>query len=123
MKKLLVLILLAGTSMFGQFNIGIRIGAPPAPRVLRSRPNSPGPGYTWVDGYWYPVNNRYVWHAGYYTRPPNVGATWVTPRYESQQYYQGYWSSGDRQIQHDHGWDHNRNSRDYDHYDNNGNRR
>src|SRR6185295_16896425 len=83
MKKLLLAAMfLAGSSLFGQVSLGIRIGAPPAPRVVRVRPNSPGPGYSWVDGYWYPSNNRYVWHAGYYTRPPYEGAAWVGPRYK-----------------------------------------
>jgi hypothetical protein len=114
MKKLLVLMLFAGSSIvFGQFSIGIRIGEPPAPRVIRVHPANPGPGYVWVDGYWYPSNNRYVWHDGYYTRPPYEGALWITPRYESQQFYQGYWQAGDRQIGHDHTWDRDRRNRDY----------
>lgn len=105
--------LLAGSSLFGQVSVGIRIGAPPAPRVVRVRPNSPGPGYSWVDGYWYPSNNRYVWHAGYYTRPPYDGAAWVSPRYEGQQYYDGYWSGNSGQFQHDHRWDRDKGNRDY----------
>ena len=124
MKKLLALLLLAGSSIvFGQFSVGIRIGTPPAPRVLRVRPNSPGPGYMWVDGYWYPVNNRYVWHNGYYTRPPYQGAVWVSPRYESQQFYAGYWSGNDRQYEHDHRWDRDKRNRDYNRDNNNNNRR
>jgi hypothetical protein len=123
MKKLLLAaILLAGTSVFGQVSVGIRIGAPPAPRVLRVRPNNPGPGYSWLDGYWYPSNNRYVWHAGYYTRPPYEGAAWVSPRYEGQQFYAGYWSGNDRRYDHDHRWDRDKRNRDYNRNDNgNGN--
>jgi len=113
MKKLLALVLLAGSAAFGQFSIGIRIGAPPAPRMMRMRPAPPGPGYNWIDGYWYPSNNRYVWHNGYYSRPPYEGAVWVGPRYESQQYYQGYWSGGDRQFGHNHRWDKDKRNRDY----------
>jgi len=121
MKKLLALLVLAGTSIaFGQFSVGIRIGTPPAPRVLRVRPANPGPGYVWVDGYWYPsTRNRYVWHNGYYTRPPYQGAIWISPRYESQQYYQGYWQADSRQSQHDHRWDSDRRNRDYNRSDNN----
>ena len=123
MKKLLLAaMLLGGTSVFGQVSVGIRIGAPPAPRVLRVHPVSPGPGYSWVDGYWYPSNNRYVWHAGYYTRPPYEGAAWVSPRYEGQQFYAGYWSGNDRRYDHDHRWDRDRRNRDYNRNDNgNGN--
>ena len=113
MKKLLALMLLAGTMSFGQFSVGIRIGPPPSPRVVRRRPANPGPGYMWVDGYWYPSNNRYVWHDGYYTRPPYAGAAWVGSRYEGQQFYEGYWSGGDRQLEHDHRWDKDRKNRDY----------
>jgi hypothetical protein len=120
MKKLMTLMLLAGCSVFGQFSVGISIGAPPPARVVRVRPNSPGPGYNWVEGYWYPSNNRYMWHNGYYSRPPYQGAIWVGPRYESHQYYQGYWSGGDRQFQHDHHWDKDKKNRDYDR-DNHGN--
>jgi hypothetical protein len=122
MKRLLLAVmLLGGTSVFGQVSLGIRIGAPPAPRVLRVRPNSPGPGYSWVDGYWYPSNNRYVWHAGYYTRPPYEGAAWVGPRYEGQQYYAGYWSGNDRRYDHDHRWDKDKRNRDYNRNDGKGN--
>jgi len=121
MKKLLVLMVLAGSSLFGQFSVGIRIGPPPAPRVIRVRPNSPGPGYSWVDGYWYPSNNRYVWHAGYYTRPPYEGAAWVGPRYEGQQFYEGYWSGNNRKVTHSHTWDKDKRNRDYDRNHDNGN--
>ena len=121
MKKLLLAVmLLGGTSVFGQISVGIQIGAPPAPRVLRVRPANPGVGYSWVDGYWYPSNNRYVWHAGYYTRPPYDGAAWVSPRYEGQQFYAGYWSGSDRRYDHDHRWDRDRRNRDYNR-NNNGN--
>jgi hypothetical protein len=117
MKKLLALMLLAGSAAFGQVSVGIRIGAPPAPRVITVRPHSPGPGYAWVDGYWYPsIKNKYVWHAGYYTRPPYEGAAWIGPRYEGQQFYAGYWSGNGRQVEHDHRWDKDRKGRDYDKY-------
>jgi len=79
MKKVLAVLVLAGSSIFGQISAGIRIGPPPAPRVLRAQLRSPGVGYAWVDGYWYPSNNRYVWHNGSSTRPPYAGASWVGP--------------------------------------------
>lgn len=68
----------------------------------------------WVDGYWYASNNRYVWENGYYTRPPFEGAAWVGPRYEGNQFFAGYWSGNDRQVQHDHRWDRDKRNRDYD---------
>src|SRR5262249_36438765 len=85
-------LLLIGSSAFaGQVSFGIQIGPPPAPRVLRVRPASPGPGYTWIDGYWYPVNGHYRWHQGYWTRPPYDGARWIAPRHEGGMFYNGYW--------------------------------
>ena len=104
--------LLAGRYIFGRFSVGIRIGAPPAPRVVRVRPNNPGPGYSWVDGYWYPSNNRYVWHDGYYTRPPYDGAAWASTRYDGQQYYHGYCAVNGRAYQNDRRWDREQRNRD-----------
>jgi WXXGXW repeat (2 copies) len=106
MKKLLVLILLAAGCMVGQ--ISIRIGPPPPPRVIRVRPVQPGPGYYWVDGYWYPVGHRYEWHNGYWSRPPYEGARWIGPRHEEGLYYNGYWEGSRGRFEHDHRWDRDR---------------
>ncbi len=113
-KKLLILALLAGGSVFGQgFSIGIHIGAPPQPRIVRVRPRSPGPGYTYVEGYWYPVNGRYTWHNGYWSRPPYQGAVWISPHHDGEQYFNGYWQGeGHDRVEHDHGWDRQK-GRDY----------
>jgi len=81
MKKLLAALLLTAGLGFGQVSLGIRIGPPPRPRVIRVRPPAPGPEYFWVDGYWYPVGNRYRWHEGYWSRPPYEGYRWIGPRY------------------------------------------
>jgi len=98
-----------------QVSVGIRIGPPPAPRVLHVVPRRPGPDYLWIEGYWYPkANGRgYNWHQGYWTRPPFIGARWVPPHYDGQRFYDGYWQNGNRRVEHDHRWDHNR-VRDYD---------
>jgi hypothetical protein len=110
-KKLLALVLLASASMFA-IDIGIHIGAPPPIRIER-RVASPGPGYTFVAGYWYPVGGHYKWHAGYWSRPPYEGAVWVGPRHDGQQYYNGYWQGpGRERVEHDHASDHGR-DRDY----------
>jgi len=113
---LLAAMLMVSTSAFaGQISIGIRIGAPPAPRVLRVVPRSPGSGYVWVEGYWYPtgVRNRYSWHNGYWTRPPYVSSRWVGPRYDGTMYYQGYWDGDNGRQDHDHKSDRNKKDRDY----------
>lgn len=101
-KKLLALLFLAGTSVFAgpRVFVGFGVGGyypppPPAP-YYAYRPAYPGPGYTWVDGYYYPVGPRYVWRAGYWGRPPYRGAFWVGPRYYGGRYYAGYWRGGRR---------------------------
>src|ERR1019366_4545878 len=78
-KAVLALALLGGSMLSAQVSIGIRIGPPPAPRVIRAHPVAPGPDYIWVDGYWYPVGGHYKWHEGYWSRPPYPGAVWVAP--------------------------------------------
>ena len=108
-------LLLAGTifvgapAAFSQISVGILIGAPPAPRVYAVRPVCPGPEaeYAWVDGYWYPVSGHYVWHGGYWTRPPYEGARWIGPRHDGGRFYAGYWDGPRGHFEHDHRWDRN----------------
>lgn len=111
---LLAAMLLTGMSVFAaQVSIGIRIGPPPPPRVLRMQPPRPGPEFVWIEGYWYPVGKKYRWHAGYWTQPPYAGARWVVPRHDGQQYFAGYWEGDRGRIEHDHHWDRDR-GRDFD---------
>jgi hypothetical protein len=100
------LLLLACTSAASaQISFNIHIGTPPpAPRAYRVPPQ-PGPDYEWVEGYWYPVNGRYVWHNGYWTRPPYPGAYWEAPYYDRGEYYPGHWDGRQGEVHHDHGWD------------------
>ena len=71
-KAIAIMMLLAGgLSAAPRVSVGIGFGAP-AP--VAAVPPCPGPGYTWIDGYYAP--NR-VWVAGYW-RPPAVV---VAPRY------------------------------------------
>jgi hypothetical protein len=66
-KTIAVLMLLAGGLMAApRVTIGIGFGAP-APVVV-ARPVCPGPGYTWVDGYYAPTGG---FVAGYWA-PPTV---------------------------------------------------
>src|SRR5215475_3186040 len=109
-------LLIGGAAAHAQVSVGISIGHPPPPRVVRVRPVAPGPGYAWVDGYWYPVNGRYRWHEGYWSRPPYDGAVWVAPRYDRGQFYNGYWEGGRGRFEHRHDWDRDR-DRDYNRYD------
>ncbi len=101
--KLLALLLLAGGSLFAGSHVYFGIGvsgpgyypgyysAPPPPPVLAYYPPAPGAGYSWVNGYYYPVGARYHWRSGYWGRRPYVGAYWVAPRYYGHRYYRGYW--------------------------------
>ena len=116
-KKLLAVVLLAGGSLFGQVSLGIRIGPPPPPRVVRVQPRAPGAGFVWVQGYWYPVGNRYRWHDGYWSRPPYDGAQWIAPRYEGGYFQEGRWEGSRGRFDHDHRWDRDRNRRDRDRFD------
>ncbi|MBI3668035.1 MAG: hypothetical protein HY236_17690 [Acidobacteria bacterium] len=99
--KLLVLLLQAGSSLFAGTHVFVGVGVggygyghyapPPPPPVVAYAPPCPGPGYTWVAGYWYPVGPRYYRHAGYWTRPPYAGAYWAAPRHHRGRYYGGSW--------------------------------
>jgi hypothetical protein len=90
-----------------QVSFGIRIGPPPVERAYRVPPR-PGPDFEWIEGYWYPQGNRYVWHNGYWTRPPYEGAYWVAPYYVGGQYYAGRWEGRRGFVNHDHRWDRSR---------------
>jgi hypothetical protein len=115
-KKLLVLMLLVGGSVFGQVSIGIRIGPPPPPRVVQVLPPSPGQEFIWVEGYWYPAGHHYKWHPGYWTRPFYPGARWVAPHHDGERFFNGYWEGDHGRREHDHHWDrdHDRDFRDHD---------
>jgi len=113
--KVIVLMLLAVGAVSAQLSVGIRIGPPPRPRVVRIQPRSPGAEYVWIGGYYYPVGNRYKWHDGYWTRPAFSGARWVEPHYDGQRFFDGYWNGDRGQTPHDHRWDKGKDhNRDYD---------
>jgi len=109
---LAAMLLLGGSAAIAQVSIGINIGAPPPPRVVRVVPARPGPEHVWVAGYWYPVGRHYKWHAGYWTRPPYPGARWVEPHHDGRQYFAGYWEGERGRVEHDHRFDRDKN-RDY----------
>ena len=110
MRKLLqtlaifVLLLASASAARAQISFGITIGPPPAPRAYRVPPQ-PGPDYEWIEGYWYPQGSRYVWHNGYWTRPPYEGAYWVEPYHVGGKYFEGRWEGQRGIVAHDHKWD------------------
>ena len=105
-KSLVVLMLLASSSLFAgvHFSVGIGVGPaygyyaapPPPPPAVAYYPQSPRPGYVWISGYYDRIGPRYVWRAGYWSRPPYAGAVWVAPRYEGHRYTNGHWRRGRR---------------------------
>jgi hypothetical protein len=88
--KLLAMMLLAGGSIFAQtrFSIGLGFGtqgggfyqAPPA--YASNIPPCPGPGYTWVDGYWNNDYGRQVWVPGFWNAP--VFTYQSAPRFDNR---------------------------------------
>src|SRR6266581_3010220 len=98
------LILAPAAAANAQVNFRVRIGEPPPPRAYRVPPR-PGPDYIWVEGYNYPVGGRWVWHDGYWTRPPYEGAYWVEPYHSGGEYYVGHWEGTRGFVRHDHRWD------------------
>ena len=111
-KFLVLLLLIGGFVLSAQVSVGIRIGPPPPPRVVRVRPPAPGRDFVWVDGYWYAGGGRYRWHNGYWSRPPYAGARWIAPHHDGQRFFDGYWEGGRGRLAHDHRWDRDR-DRDY----------
>jgi len=115
----LAVLLAAARASQAQVSVGIMIGAPPPPRVVVSAPPTPGVGFMWVEGYWYPAGKHYKWHEGYWTRPPYEGARWVAPHHDGERYYAGYWEGGRGRVEHDHHSDHDR-DRDFKDHDRQG---
>ncbi len=103
--KLAILLLLAGSTVFAgpRLFFGVGVGNPyygygyaphgyvPPPAPVAAYAPYPGPGHSWVGGYWYPYGSRWSWRAGYWAVPPYRGAAWVGPRYYGGRYYRGYW--------------------------------
>ena len=74
-KTMAVMMLLAGGLVAApRFSVGVGFGAPAPVAVVQ--PACPGPGYSWVDGYYGPSG---VWVAGYWAPPVAVR---VAPRFE-----------------------------------------
>jgi hypothetical protein len=90
--RLLAVALIAGGTMFAQTRLSVGIGVggygpgayPPPAYAQQYAPPCPGPGYTWVDGYWAPQGGRNVWIAGSWRAPVTTYRVppRVAPRYD-----------------------------------------
>ena len=101
--KLIALVFLAATAAMARphFAVGFGFGyapapvavyaAPPVAPVVAAIPPSPGPGYAYVGGYYYPTGARWAWRAGYWAPRPFARAVWVAPHYYGGRYFAGYW--------------------------------
>ncbi len=83
--KLLAALLLGASALSAAPRVffGFSVGAPaprayyapapayyaPAPVYVAPAPPCPGPGYSWVSGYWYGYGPRRVWRPGYWAAP------------------------------------------------------
>jgi hypothetical protein len=76
MKKAMAVMMLLAGGLFAapRVTFGIGFGAPAPVAVVR--PVCPGPGYSWVDGYYAPNGG---WMSGYWAPPAVVR---IAPRYE-----------------------------------------
>jgi hypothetical protein len=92
----LAVALIAGGTMFAQTRLSIGVGVGgfgpgyyPPPAYSQYVPPCPGPGYSWVDGYWTPQSGRNVWIAGFWRAP--IGRSYrVAPRYVAPRYYNSF---------------------------------
>jgi hypothetical protein len=128
--RFVVVALIAGGTMFAQSRLSIGVGvggySPRAyqpPAYAQNQPPCPGPGYTWVDGYWAPQGGRNVWIGGNWRRPLLTAAPRnVEPDYDNA--YRGN-DRNDRDRDRDRGHDNlgqNRGDERHDaHNDNRGN--
>jgi hypothetical protein len=77
-KKFLAGLLLAGSTMFAapRVSFGVSFGTPGpvvvAPPIVAAVPPCPGPGYTFVNGYWQVDGGRRAWRAGFWRAPERI---------------------------------------------------
>lgn len=91
MKKAVLAMMLMAGGLFAAPRVSVGIGFGALAPVAVARPACPGPGYTWVDGY-YASNGG--WVAGYWAPP----AVMVAPHYD----HDGF---GDRHLAEHHDFD------------------
>lgn len=93
--------------MFAQTRFSVGIGFNQAAPVYASNiPPCPGPGYSWVDGYWSQNYGRPVWIAGYWNAPVFSTGFGFAPRFDN--HFRGGFDRG-RDFDRNRGFDRERN--------------
>jgi hypothetical protein len=69
---------------------------PPPPLRVESYGVAPGPGLTWVGGYWGWQDGRYAWVPGSWRRPPHARSVWAPGYWEHRRdgrygFHEGRW--------------------------------
>ena len=100
-SKLLLLLLLAGGSIFAGTHVSIGIGVglpyawyPPPPPPVYYAPPCPGPEYVWIPGYYYRVGPSWTWRAGYWAPPYGRAYGVRTRSYGGPAFRQGFRHGG-----------------------------
>ncbi|MEO8481813.1 MAG: hypothetical protein ABI634_06350 [Acidobacteriota bacterium] len=59
----------------------VYVRARPPAAVFEARAASPGPGFTWIGGFYRWTGRDYIWIPGHYERAPRPRAAWVPERW------------------------------------------
>jgi hypothetical protein len=66
---------------------------PPAIRI-ETRSGRPGPGYSWVPGYYRWDGGAYVWVSGRWERPPHRHHRWARGHWAHHRHHGWFWVEG-----------------------------
>jgi hypothetical protein len=95
MRRGLLALVFAASSMIGCAGGVVYATAPPPPIRAEAFGAAPGPGFVWVTGYWGWRGGNYAWVPGSWARPPRAHAAWVAPYWEHRggryRFHEGRW--------------------------------
>lgn len=72
---------------------GVVVSGPPPAALAEQPPPAPGPGASWVRGYWHWTGMQYAWIPGHWEAAP-PGSSWQAPAYSVQDGKYFYESGG-----------------------------